>query len=124
MFNWKTKETNSLSGHRAESHTVRVEGISRIQDGSELENLFVRRICSVIHISWKGDGVRGRRWPGRESRAGNPFNRIDGRGGRRRMRGSIDMVDAERDQGAEVARVWLERAKMTTPRRQSILDVS
>ena len=33
---------------------------------------------------------------------------IYGRGGRRRMRGSMDVVDAERDQGTEVAMVWLK----------------
>ena len=37
---------------------------------------------------------------------GNPL--IDGRGGRRRMRGSMDVVDAERLQRSGVAMVWLE----------------
>jgi hypothetical protein len=34
---------------------------------------------------------------------------IDGRGGRRRMRGTMDVVDAERLQGNEVAIVGLKR---------------
>jgi hypothetical protein len=33
---------------------------------------------------------------------------VDGRGGRRRMRGSMDVVDAERLQRSGVAMVWLK----------------
>jgi hypothetical protein len=32
---------------------------------------------------------------------------VDGRGGRRRMRGSMDVVDAERLQRSRVAMVWV-----------------
>jgi hypothetical protein len=34
---------------------------------------------------------------------------VDGRGGRRRMRGSMDVVDAELLQRSGVAMVWLEK---------------
>ena len=43
---------------------------------------------------------------------GNPL--IDGRGGRRRMRGSMDVVDAERLQGNEVAIVGLGKRYIET----------
>jgi hypothetical protein len=38
----------------------------------------------------------------------NPYSPIDGRGGRRRMRGSMDVVDAERLQRSGVAMVGFE----------------
>jgi len=52
VFNWKTKETNSLQGHRAEFHTVVNLNLTRNFEipGVRLPGLYVR--VTIIFRYW------------------------------------------------------------------------